>query len=127
MVVPLHKKWEASGVRVQVLEKERSVQLLIFFQGDFAHADCLNFKVTPTDVFEKTEKGKQPALRLVDAKFALPGGKGEGRGESKVERGVKGRFANLDLLEYPGEHDDITLGFESVQGKFFYAQPLQPG
>lgn len=117
MVVPIHKKWEATSVRLQVLQKETVTQLLFFFQGDFTHADCLIFKLTATDVFEKTEKGKLPALKLVDAKFALPGGKGEGR-EGKGDRGVRGKFANVDLLEYPGEHDDIVVGFESAQGKF---------
>ncbi len=48
-------------------------------------------------------------LRIVDAKFAV----------SKKERGDDGEkegFVNFRMLEYPGEHDDITISFEGEGG-----------
>ena len=46
-------------------------------------------------------------MRIVDAKFALP------KSESDPARD----FVGLDMPEYPGEHDDIVIGFDNDQGK----------
>ena len=51
-------------------------------------------------------------MRLVDAKFALP------HKDDKQPRTEEHQFTCLDLPEYPGEHDDITIGFDGVAGKF---------
>lgn len=76
------------------------------------------------DVFEKTDKGGKFGLKLVDAKFALP--VEERRGEGKMQKaegrlvgwtGVKRRFVCLDEIEYPGEHDDVLITFESAESK----------
>jgi hypothetical protein len=111
MVVPIYKRWEANNVRLQVVEQENVVQLLAFFE-DFSHADCMNFPLKSMDVFEKVEKGGKAAIRLVDAKFWLPPEekKGEVKGEAR-------KFVCLDMPEYPGEHDDITISFDSQAGK----------
>ncbi|KAI9778724.1 MAG: hypothetical protein M1839_007955 [Geoglossum umbratile] len=101
MVVPIYKKWEASSARLQILRQDRVVQLVAFFQ-DFSHGDCMNFHLKGTDVFESFSKSGKHCIRIVDAKFALP--KGEGVN-------TKG-FVCLDMPEYPGEHDDITIMFD---------------
>ena len=35
------------------------------------------------------------------------------------EAKVRQRFVNLEGLEYAEEHDDITVGFETVEGELF--------
>ena len=105
MVVPVHKKWEASSARLQVLRHDKTVQLVGFFE-DFSHGTCINFALRVTDVFETFEKGEWFCLRIVDAKFPLPKRSDD---ESKD-------FICLDMPEYPGEHDDITIGFHNAHG-----------
>ncbi|KAF2144015.1 uncharacterized protein K452DRAFT_223714 [Aplosporella prunicola CBS 121167] len=130
MVVPIYKRWEASQVRVQLVIQENVCQLLAFFE-DFSHADSMNFQLKSMDVFEKVElkgsKGEKGrfGLKLVDAKFALP------REKRKDEEGLKDdydvmrrRFACLDMPDYPGEHDDITLGFENEADRDRFAENL---
>jgi hypothetical protein len=107
MVVPIHKKWEASGVRLQLVTQNRSVQLVVFFGNDFSHGRCMNFVVRGTDNYETSNRSSKFTVRFVDAKFALP---------MKSEEEGSG-FVCLDLLEYATEHDDIIIGFESEQGK----------
>ncbi|KAF2755255.1 hypothetical protein EJ05DRAFT_503558 [Pseudovirgaria hyperparasitica] len=125
MVVPIYKKWEANQVRVQIVERENMCQVVFFFDN-FSHAEAMNFQIKQMDVFEKIDKGKgfsggsNWGLKLADAKFALPGGKGEGR-EGK---GEKNRFLSLDLLEYAGEHDDITIGFDSQEERDRFSRAL---
>ncbi len=63
----------------------------------------MNFVVKETDAFEKSLKGKEIILRMVDAKFALPAG--------DMNEEEDSGFACLDLLEYPGEHSNIDIGF----------------
>ena len=46
-------------------------------------------------------------MRLVDAKFAMP----------KTDREPTWRFVCLDTPEYPAEHDDIIVGFDSEDGE----------
>lgn len=125
MVVPIYKKWEATSVRVQVVSHSSVVQVLAFMEG-FSHADALCFQVKSTDTFE-TVKGdakgnKKWAVRLVDAKFTLPTPreKGEEQPQGDGEEKVRRRFVNLEGLEYMTEHDDITVGFDAVEGMFLH-------
>ena len=104
-VLPIHKQREASSARLQVIKQDKVVQLVAFFK-DFSHGTCMNFVLKVTDVFERFSKSGIFYLRIADAKFALP------KGEEEKTRD----FVCLDMPEYPGEHDDITIGFESEQG-----------
>ena len=105
IVVPLHKRWEASTPRLQIIKQDKSVQLVVFFK-DFSHGACMNFVLKVTDVFDTFARSGKFFLRIVDAKFALP------KGESDPARD----FVSLDMPEYPGEHDDIIIGFDNDQG-----------
>jgi hypothetical protein len=109
MVVPIYKKWDAVTTRVQVVERDHVVQLVAFFEN-FSHGDCIQFPLKSTDVFESSAKSGKYSLRIVDAKFALP--KAQGDGEVAVDKG----FICLDMPEYPGEHDDITIVFDNEAG-----------
>ena len=103
--LPLHKQWEANSARLQVINQDKVFQLVVFFK-DFNHGACMNFVLKPTDVFETFSKSTIFFLRLADAKFAMP------KGEEDQTR----NFVCLDIPEYPGEHDDITIGFDNEQG-----------
>ncbi|KAI9712961.1 MAG: hypothetical protein M1812_006708 [Candelaria pacifica] len=115
MVVPIYKRWEATHSRLQILRQENTntVQLVAFFQ-DFSHGDCMNFHLKSTDVFEAFGKSGKFFIRIVDAKFALP--KIAGGGNEGGAGGGGRAFVCLDLPEYAGEHDDITIGFDCVEG-----------
>ena len=107
MVVPLHKRWEASTPRLQIVKRDKTVQLVAFFH-DFSHGACMNFVLKVTDFYNTFARSGEFFLRIVDAKFALP------KGESDPAKD----FICLDMREeYPGEHDDIIIGFNSEQGK----------
>ncbi|KAI9759901.1 MAG: hypothetical protein M4579_002026 [Chaenotheca gracillima] len=121
MVVPIHKRWEASGTRIQVLLRrdKKIAQLIAFFGAGFSHGRCMNFVLKGTDVYESLAKSGKFTTRLVDAKFALPKGPGSDSdvttsgNESASARG----FVCLDLPEYPGEHDDINITFGTAEGE----------
>lgn len=124
MVVPIYKQWTANTIRIQIVEQDNIVQLLAFFE-DFSHADAMNFQLKSMDVFEKSDKGGKASVRLVDCKFALP--VEERRGEGKMGKeegrltgwaGMKRRFVCLDQIEYPGEHDDIVISFDSTESEY---------
>ena len=68
----------------------------------------MNFVLKATDVFETSTKSGEYFLRIVDAKFALP----------KQNDDLTREFVCLDMPEYPGEHDDITIGFHNEHGKY---------
>ncbi|EDU43171.1 conserved hypothetical protein [Pyrenophora tritici-repentis Pt-1C-BFP] len=130
MVVPIYKQWTANRLRLQIVEQDNIVQLLAFFE-DFSHADAMNFQLRTMDTFEKTDKGGKFGLKLVDAKFALP--VDERRGEGKIQKaegrltgwsGTKRRFVCLDEIEYPGEHDDILIMFDSAETRDRFAEAL---
>lgn len=104
MVVPLHKHWEATSVRLQILQRDKVIQLAAFFV-DFPHGSCMNLELKPTDVFESSSRSGSFLLRIVDAKFPMP----------KSGDLPNRDFVCLDIPEYPGEHDDITLGFDSEE------------
>ena len=108
MVVPIHKRWEASVTRLQLVRRDQTVQLLAFFK-DFSHGSCMGFVLKGTDVFESFSRASTAYLCIPDAKFALP----------KSETEADHDFVCLDTLEYPGEHDDITIGFGSEPGMFY--------
>ncbi|KAL8901804.1 MAG: hypothetical protein Q9207_005027, partial [Kuettlingeria erythrocarpa] len=102
MVVPIHKRWEASMTRLQVVKHEKNVQLVAFFQN-FSHGSCMNFLLKSTDAFESFSRSGTPYVCMVDAKFAL----------LKEESESDQAYACLAMPEYPAEHDDITIGFTS--------------
>ncbi|KAG4433191.1 hypothetical protein IFR05_011326 [Cadophora sp. M221] len=116
MMVPINKEWSSSHTRIQILRRGNQVQLVVFFEG-FSNGECMNFAMKGIDVFEKSVKGGVTYLRLVDGKFALPAG---GKRDFRDERG----FVCLDLLEYPGEHNDITIGFASTNEYERFAEAL---
>ncbi|KAG8533747.1 uncharacterized protein KY384_001488 [Bacidia gigantensis] len=111
--VPIHKYWEADFVRMQVLKQDKTVQLALFFKN-FSHGSCMNFVVRSTDFFEKLDKNDRNYLRIVDAKFALP----------KSQEDSTRDFVCLDFPEYPGEHDDIMIGFEDMNERDQFAAQL---
>jgi hypothetical protein len=111
MVVPIYKKWDAASTRLQIVQREKVVQLVAFFEN-FSHGDCMNFALKSTDVFETSGRSGKYSLRIVDAKFAMP--KARGEEESSVDH----EFVCLDMPEYPGEHDDITIVFDTESGTF---------
>ncbi|GAB7356421.1 hypothetical protein MBLNU459_g7193t1 [Dothideomycetes sp. NU459] len=133
MVVPIYKKWEATKVRVQIVTLRNSVQVLAFFE-DFSHADAMAFRIKTIDMFEKAkgDKGAKHCVRLVDAKFSLPGKEKddeeageEDPSETKLwGKGVKRRFVNLEGLDYAEEHDDITIGFERGEDRDRFCDAL---
>ncbi len=103
--MPIHKRWEANRVRLQVLKQDKIVQLVAFFE-DFNHGDCMNFALKSTDCYESFSRSAKFCIRVVDAKFALP----------KDGEGGRRKFVCLDMPEYPGEHDDITIAFDTEAG-----------
>lgn len=112
MVVPIHKKWEAGWTRIQVVQQDKSMQILAFFT-EFHHGRCMNFALKGTDVFETFSRSGKAGLKIVDAKFPLPrvGEDGEDAPEDTA-------FVCLDLPDLPGEHDDISILFEKDSGEF---------
>jgi hypothetical protein len=126
MVVPIYKKWEATKVRIQILTLGNVTKIAAFFE-DFSHADAMVFQIKAADTFEKAkgDKAAKYCVKFVDAKFSLPkkekeheGGDEEGQSDSQVwGKGVRRKYINLEGLEYAGEHDDITIGFETEEGK----------
>lgn len=110
MVVPMHKHWEASTPRLQIIKQDKTMQLIAFFK-DFSHGTCMNFALKFTDCFETFTRSSAFLVRFVDAKFSLP------KGELDPARD----FVCLDMPEFPGEHDDIVIGFDNEQGMRFEA------
>lgn len=108
-VVPIHKKWEASLARLQVLQHDKVVQLAAFFDN-FSHGKCMSFAIKMTDVFESFSRSGKFYLRIVDAKFALPKGADDNYNEDDKA------FVCLDTPDYPGECDDITITFDCEAG-----------
>jgi len=125
MVVPIYKKWEATKVRIQILTLGHVTKIAAFFE-DFSHADAMVFQIKAADTFEKAKGDKQAkyCVKFVDAKFSLPkkekeneGGEDEPPSDSQTwGKGVRRKYINLEGFEYAGEHDDITIGFETEEG-----------
>ncbi|TGO29008.1 hypothetical protein BPAE_0020g00530 [Botrytis paeoniae] len=117
MVVPIYKKWDAAITRLQLVQKEKVVQLLAFFEN-FSHGDCMGFTLKSTDTFESSNKSGKFSLRIVDAKFAMP--KPRVEGHAALDSG----FVNLDMPDYPGEHDDITVIFDTEAERNTFSKSL---
>ncbi|KAI0008798.1 hypothetical protein F4779DRAFT_416680 [Xylariaceae sp. FL0662B] len=111
MVVPIHKKWEAGTTRIQVVRQEKTVQMLAFFE-DWNHGQCMGFILKGTDVFESFSRNGKAGLKLAEAKFPLP--KVPREGEPPTDDMA---FLCLDMPDYAGEHDDITIIFDDSMGK----------
>lgn len=111
MVVPIYKKWEAGATRIQVVQSENIIQVLAFFE-DFHHGESMSFPLKPTDIFETVSRNKLAGIKIDDAKFPLPR-----RAEDHEGSADDVSFVCLDLPEIPGEHDDITILFESEEGE----------
>lgn len=117
MVVPIYKKWDAATTRVQIVQKEKVIQLLAFFDN-FSHGKAMNFALKSTDVFETSSNKKTFSLRIVDAKFSLP------KAQKGSEAGIDHEFVCLDMPEYPGEHDDVTIVFDTEDVRDSFAKAL---
>jgi hypothetical protein len=115
MVVPIHKKWEAGATRIQVVQQDGVAQLLAFFE-DFSHGQCMGFHLKGTDVFEAFSRSGKAGLKIDDAKFPLP--KTLASEDNSAQQAADAAFLCLDLPELPGEHDDISILFESEAGKY---------
>ncbi|KAJ5806769.1 hypothetical protein N7474_010361 [Penicillium riverlandense] len=113
-MVPIYKKWEANLTRVQIVQQENLTQMLAFF-SDFQHGTCMNFVLKGTDLMESFSRSGKFGIRIVDCKFALP----------KTDPDPASDFVCLDMPEYPIEHDDITIAFDSEtdRGRFIDALP----
>lgn len=105
MVVPIHKKWEAGATRIQVVQREKVVQLLVFFE-DFHHGQSMSFALKGTDVYEAFSRSGKAGIKFDDAKWPLP------KVAESGSPGDEGAFVCLDLPDLPGEHDDISILFE---------------
>ncbi|KAI6779593.1 uncharacterized protein J7T54_008211 [Emericellopsis cladophorae] len=114
MVVPIHKKWEASYTRIQLVKQDDKLQLLAFFE-DFHHGHCMGFVLKGTDVYETFNRSNKSGLRFIDAKFPLPRLPVDKDGDYDDMA-----FVSLDLPDLPGEHDDISITFENETGEFAY-------
>lgn len=106
MVVPVYKKWESGRARIQLVQQEKTIQLLAFFE-DWSHGRCMGFVLKGTDVFENFGRGGKAGLKVVDAKFPLPKVPDEG-----AEATDDMAFVCLDMPDYAGEHDDISIVFD---------------
>lgn len=122
MVVPIHKKWEAGATRIQVVQQDKIMQLLAFFD-EFSHGKCMSFTLKGTDVFEAYGKGSKCGVKFDDAKFPLPR---VVPGENNIQETADTAFVCLDLPELPGEHDDISITFESEAGKSRFCVTVLP-
>ncbi|KAJ5927613.1 hypothetical protein N7516_009386 [Penicillium verrucosum] len=114
-MVPIYKKWEAALARVQIVRQEKVVQMLAFF-GDFQHGTCMNFVLKGTDIMESFGRSGKFGIRMVDAKFALP----------KKDDDPASNFVCLDMPEYPIEHDDLTVTFDTEASRASFKAAL-PG
>ena len=101
-VVPLHKRLEPSITRLLLLVEDKTTQLLAFFE-DFPLGVCMCFMLKSIDRFESFTRSDRYYIRLVDAKFALP------KPEDQQAHG----FVSLEVLDYPTEHDDIFIAFDT--------------
>ena len=77
------------------------------FLDDFALGRAMVFELKTADTYEAFAKSGKFSIRFVDAKFAFP----------KREDALDREYVSLELLEYPGEHDDIVIGFDAEEGK----------
>lgn len=121
MVVPVYKKWESGTARIQVVQQEKTIQLLAFFE-QWHHGECMGMVLKGTDVFEAFGKGNKAGLKLVDAKFPLPKVPEDGNDHTDDMA-----FVCLDMPDYAGEHDDISIVFDDEAGKLQRPPPSTDG
>ncbi|MCJ1476277.1 hypothetical protein MMC13_004943 [Lambiella insularis] len=105
-MVSISKHVEATHTRLQIVQRKKAVQLVAFLQN-FPLGRCMNFLLRGTDFYESFHRSEKYYVRFVDAKFSLP----------KTAEKADWEFVYLDLLEYPAEHDDIVIGFDTEAGK----------
>jgi hypothetical protein len=105
-VVHLHKKWEASPARIQIVRRDKAFLLAVYFD-DFGYGQCLNLALRVTDNYESMTRSGRSCVRLVDAKVAMP----------KAAEGDTSAIC-LDMLEFASECEDITIAFEQETGKW---------
>ncbi|KXJ91456.1 hypothetical protein Micbo1qcDRAFT_163180, partial [Microdochium bolleyi] len=108
MVVPIHKKWEAGTTRIQVVQHDKTIQLLAFFE-DWSHGDCMGFVLKGTDTYECVSRSGKAGLKLCEAKFPLPRIPAEGTAKTDDMA-----FLSLDMPEYAGENDDLAIYFDDA-------------
>ena len=111
-MIPIYKKTEASRARLQIIKQQDSrgnvsINLIAALQ-DFPQGCIMSFQLRSTDTFEASHKSGKSCVRFVDAKFALP--------KPRESTEMAWNFICLDVPEYPGEHDDIVVGFDSEEG-----------
>lgn len=115
-MIPIYKRQEASRARLQIVKQHDgrggAVIQLIAVLEEFAQGRIMNFQLRSTDSFEALQKSSKHCVRFVDAKFALP------KQQDNVE--MAWDFVCLDTPEYPGEHDDIVVGFDTEEGQLSY-------
>ena len=115
-LVPIHKKWEAIDSRIQVMENGAQHQLAIFFEN-FAHGECMNFRIKPTDSFETFKKNDKFGVKFHEAKFALPEtAETEKKADEEERIPRQSAFIGTDLLDWVSENDDILITFETEAG-----------
>ena len=111
-MIPIYKKQEATHARLQVLSYDnmgmRMIQLIIVLK-DFPNGRIMNFQLRSTDTFETMSKSGKHCVRFDDAKFALP--------KQQDNQEMAWDYVCLDTPEYPGEHDDIVVGFDTEEGE----------
>lgn len=110
------KNMESREARVQIVERERVTQLIAFFH-EYILADSMNFELKRTDQFDRTEsKTLGFGIKMVDAKFSLPGSGKDDPVKDGAVRDVSAKYTAFDTNEYAAEHDDITISFRTEQG-----------
>lgn len=116
MVVPIYKKWEAAGTRIQIVQSEDNIMHVLCFFEDFHHGESMTFQLKATDVFESIKKSDKVGIKIDDAKFPLP--LLPENGEQPTDDMA---FVCLDMPEIPGEHDDITILFDGEERKLLHS------
>ncbi|KAE8387804.1 hypothetical protein BDV23DRAFT_195547 [Aspergillus alliaceus] len=102
-LIPIPCRIEARFTRIQIIQRRNKFQLLAFFYRA-SHGNCMNFEIKCTDEFESVDNKGEYAVRLRDAKFALPQSKSLG-------------LVCLNELDYPLEHNDIYIMFTDEKGE----------
>ncbi|KAL9084494.1 MAG: hypothetical protein Q9159_005190 [Coniocarpon cinnabarinum] len=107
------KQLESSEARVQIVERDRVTQLIAFFDN-YILADSMNFELRPTDKFEMTD-GKTLGLgvKLVDAKFVLPG---SGKDDPVKDGAVRDASAKYTAFDTENYNEERMLGILLLSG-----------
>jgi hypothetical protein len=116
-----NKRLETGLSRIMVVSHDNGkiVQLLAFFEDGNGWAESLGLVLKGVDVFERYDIKGKVGVRLVDAKFTIPRVERPARGDPWKEEEIAKNWVCLDVPETPGENDDIWIGFDDGDGKFF--------